>query len=72
MSKRNLIWLAAIVVVTVVVWIAAGWLWGVLAGVATLVISEVVERSARAKRLAASGGQAPSVSGAIGARRKRR
>jgi len=72
MSKRNLIWLAAIAIVTVVVWVAAGWLWGVLAGVATLVISEVVERSARAKRLAASGGDAPSVSDAIGARRKRR
>lgn len=72
MNKRNLVWLGAIVVVTVVVWIAAGWLWGILAGVATLVVSEVVERSARAKRLAASGADAPSVKNAIGSRRKRR
>lgn len=72
MSKRNLIWLAAVVVVTVVVWVAAGWLGGVLAGVATLAISEVVERTIRARRVAASGGEAPSVRDVIGSRRKRR
>ncbi len=72
MSKRNLIWLAAVVAVTVIVWVAAGWLWGVLAGAATLVASEVVERTARARRVAASGGVTPSVRDAIGSRRKRR
>ena len=72
MSKRNLIWLVAIVVVTVVVWVAAGWLWGLLAGIATLVVSEVIERSARKRRVAASGADMPSVRSAIGDRRKRR
>ncbi len=49
-SIRNLVWLAAIVVVFVVVWIAAGFWTGVLAGVAALVVSEVYERIARARR----------------------
>ena len=71
-SRRNLVWLAAIIVVAVVVWIAAGWLWGVLAGVATLVVSEVVERGARRRRIAERGGEAPSVRGTVDARRKRR
>lgn len=72
MSKRNLIWLAVIAVVTIVVWISAGWLWGILAGVATLVVSETVERAARKRRVAASGADMPSVRDAIGSRRKRR
>lgn len=42
-------WLVAIVVVGAVVWIVAGWLWGVLAAVATLVVSEVTERRRRAR-----------------------
>ena len=55
MSKRNLIWLAVVVAVGIVVWLAAGFLWGLLAAVATLVVSELIERSARRKRLAAKG-----------------
>lgn len=58
MSRRNVVWLVAIVVVGAVVWIAAGWLWGVLAAIATLVVSEVVERQRRA-RLRAERGAAP-------------
>lgn len=61
MSRRNVIWSVAIVVVAVVVWIAAGWLWGVLAAIATLVVSEVVERQRRA-RLRRERGDAPPAS----------
>ena len=72
MSRRNLVWLGAIVVVGVVVTLVAGWLWGVLAAAATLAVSEVVERAARRRRLAATGGEAPSLRGAVDSRRKRR
>ena len=47
MSKRNIVWLVAIVVVGVAVAFAAGWLWGLLAAVVVLVVSEVVERTRR-------------------------
>lgn len=50
MSTRNLYWLVAIVVVGIVLWVAAGWLWGLLGAVVTLVVSEVVERAARRRR----------------------
>lgn len=49
-STRNLYWLVAIVAVGVVVWLMAGWLWGIIGAVATLVASEVVERVARRRR----------------------
>ncbi|MEJ7799507.1 MAG: hypothetical protein WKF60_03255 [Ilumatobacter sp.] len=55
MSKRNLIWLVAIIVVGVIVWIAAGFLWALLAAAVTLVASEAVERTARKRRVAAKG-----------------
>ncbi len=50
MSKRNVVWLIAVLLVTAIVWVAAGVVWGLLAGAVTLVISEVVERRARAQR----------------------
>ncbi|MCB0966453.1 MAG: hypothetical protein KDB37_06420 [Ilumatobacter sp.] len=68
MSKRNIVWLVAIVVVGVAVAFAAGWLWGLLAAVVVLVVSEVVERTRRRRR----GVSAPSVGAAIGSRRRRR
>ncbi|MEO6651829.1 MAG: hypothetical protein ABIP17_04135 [Ilumatobacteraceae bacterium] len=55
MSKRNTIWLVAIIVVAVVVWIAAGFLWALLAAAVTLVASEAIERTARKRRVAAKG-----------------
>jgi len=55
MSKRNLGWLAVIVVISAVLWIAFGWLWGVGGGIALLVLSEFVERSRRKQRRAARG-----------------
>lgn len=72
MSKRNLMWLAAIVVVGVVVGVAVGPLWGVLAGVVVLVASEVVERSRRRRRRAEHGaGAGLSARELIAERRKR-
>lgn len=59
MNRRNVVWLAVIVVVGVVVVVAAGWLWGVLAALATLVVSEVVERGRRARLRAERGADAP-------------
>ena len=50
MSKRNMTWLAVVIVVGVLGWLAVGWLVGVIAAVAMLVVSEVVERRARAQR----------------------
>ncbi len=55
MSKRNLVWLAAIVAVGAVLWIAFNWLWGVVGAIAVMALSEVVERSRRKKRRAARG-----------------
>jgi hypothetical protein len=57
-SRRNVIWLAAIVLVGAVLWIVAGWLWGLLGALATLVLSEVVERSRRSRIRAARGDDA--------------
>lgn len=55
-------WLVAIVVVGAVVWIVAGWLWGLLAAVATLVVSEVVERNRRARLRRERGSDTTNVS----------
>lgn len=72
MSKRNLIWLVAVVAVGVVVGVVAGWLWGVLAAIAALVVSEAVERTRRRRVRAASGVEgAPSIKDAITHRRRR-
>jgi len=73
MSKRNLIWLVVVVAVGILVGIAAGWLWGILAAAVTLVISETVERARRQRLRAARGVEgAPSVKDAITDRRRRR
>lgn len=58
MSTRNLMWLAAIVVVFGVASVFAGVVIGLIAAAATLVVSEVVERRARARRRAAQGAPA--------------
>jgi uncharacterized protein involved in cysteine biosynthesis len=50
MTKRNLIWLAVIIIVGVIVGISISIVAGVIAGAAVLVVSELVERSARRKR----------------------
>lgn len=71
MSKRNLVWLVAIVVVGAVAWITAGPLWGLVAAVATLLVSEVVERVVRARRRAVRGLAATSVRDGVEARRRR-
>jgi hypothetical protein len=72
MSKRNIAWLVAVIVAGVVVWIAAGILWGLLAAVITLVASETIERAQRKKRRAARGETAaPRLSDAVKARRKK-
>jgi hypothetical protein len=49
-SKRNMIWLAAIVAVGVLGWLVLGVVWGLVAAAVTLAASEVVERRARAQR----------------------
>jgi hypothetical protein len=49
-STRNLVWLAVIAVAFVVGWVASGFWVGLIAAVAVLVVSEVYERIARAKR----------------------
>lgn len=54
-STRNVVWLVIIVVVGIVVGIAAGPWWGVLAAAGVLVVSEVVERGRRRARRTGSG-----------------
>ena len=72
MNKRNMGWLAAIVVVTVVGSIVFdGILWGVIGGVVVLIVSEVVERTRRVLRRK-QGIDAPSARQAIAARRRKR
>jgi hypothetical protein len=53
-SSRNLIWFAIVLVVGVVVGLVAGWKVGLIAAVIALAVSEIVERSAPRKRLAAT------------------
>lgn len=52
MSKRNMAWLAVMIAVGVLGWLALGWLAGLIAAAAVLIISEFVERRARARRRA--------------------
>ncbi len=52
MSTRNLIWLIVVIAVGAAGWFLGGWIIGLIAGIATLVISEVVERRARRQRIA--------------------
>ena len=63
-------WLAVIVVVGVAVGVVAGWLWGVLAALAALVVSEIVERSRRARIRRARGEANVGVRDAIARRRR--
>lgn len=69
-----MVWLVAIVVVGAVVWILAGWLWGLLAALAALVFSEVVERNRRLRLRRERGDDTAGVGvrDAIGQRRRRR
>jgi uncharacterized protein involved in cysteine biosynthesis len=53
MMKRNMVWLAVIVAVGLIGWLAFGLVAGLIAAGITLVVSEVVERAARARRRAA-------------------
>lgn len=50
LSTRNLVWMLIVIVVGLAAFLSAGWKIGLVAAVAALVISEIVERSARAKR----------------------
>ncbi len=54
MSKRNMIWLAVVIVVGVLVWLAVNIVAGLVAAALMLVVSEVVERRARTQRRRAS------------------
>jgi MFS superfamily sulfate permease-like transporter len=53
-SKRNMTWLAAVLAIGVLGWIAVGIVVGLLAAATMLVVSEVVERRARTKRRTAA------------------
>ena len=66
-------WLVVIVVVGVAVGVVAGWLWGVVAAGATLVVSEVVERARRERKRRERGDAAAKVSvrDAVTSRRRR-
>jgi hypothetical protein len=55
-SKRNMIWLVAVLVVGALAWIAFGVVVGLIAAGAMLALSEVIERRARRKRRAAAPG----------------
>ncbi len=62
MSKRNLVWLAAIIAVGAVLWVTQGVLWGIVGAIAVLVVSEAIERSRRKRQRAARGAEpAPSI-----------
>ena len=67
-----MIWLVAVVVVAVVVAIATNVVWGLIAAGATLLASEVVERTRRQRLRAARGAEGSALRDAIGSRRKRR
>lgn len=52
LTRRNLIWLAVVVAVAIAGWLIAGWKLALGATVVALLASEVVERRARANRIA--------------------
>lgn len=56
MSKRNMIWLVAVLVIGVLAWVSVGPLAGLIAAGAMLAVSEFIERRARRKRRAAQPG----------------
>ena len=49
-SKNNLIWLVIIIVVGVLAWQVFGWIVGLVAIAATLLVSEAIERRRRGAR----------------------
>jgi hypothetical protein len=51
--KRNMVWLAVIIAVGLIGWLTFGLVAGLVAAAITLVVSEVFERWARARRRAA-------------------
>lgn len=53
MMTRNLVWLAIIVAVGLIGWLAFGLVVGLIAAAITLLVNEVVERWARARRRSA-------------------
>lgn len=53
MMTRNMIWLAIILAVGLIGWLAFSLVIGLIAAAVTLVVSEVFERWARARRRAA-------------------
>jgi len=53
-SKRNMTWLIAVIVVGVIAWLTIGIIAGLVAAAVMLAVSEVVERRARAQRRRAS------------------
>ncbi len=54
MSKRNMTWLVAVIIVGVIAWLTIGIIAGLVAAAVMLAVSEVVERKARAQRRRAS------------------
>lgn len=60
MSKRNMIWLAVVIIVGVIAWLAFGIIVGLVAAAVMLAVSEVVERRARAERRRAANSAAPT------------
>lgn len=72
MSKRNVIWLVAVIVIGVLVGVTVGIWWGVIAAAVTLVVSELVERTRRARIRSTSGVEgSPSIKDAVVHRRRR-
>lgn len=72
-SKRNIAWLIVVVGVGILVGINAGWLWGIVAAIAVLALSESIERTRRKKLRAARGvTDAPHVRDAISSRKRSR
>lgn len=67
-----MIWLAAVVIVGVVVTLIAGVVWGSIGAGATLLASEVVERTRRQRLRKARGAEGSALRDAIGSRRRRR
>lgn len=71
MSRRNAMWLGAIVVVGVVAWIASGPIAAMITAGVVLVVSEIVERVRRRRRAAAAGTDVVTPRTAYTNRRKR-
>lgn len=73
MSKRNAVWLGAVILVGASLWLAFSIVWGIVGAIGVLVASEIIERSRRRKRRAARGaGTSPSVLDVMKRQRPRR